>query len=173
MSVRPTSRQYLRCIPPHGISPHGRLNADRKSANRTRCVRRPAGRHNFGRKTEDAIQADSYRRKLQSPYGFTPGISSGITAVRTTGFGTSAPELRIRRLRPIRSKSHSGACAAVHSRPASEEAYGRRPFRIGTMATADRKIQTGLRDNRPSVRKRKDREHHPAVQINKLLINNE
>lgn len=109
MSVRPTSRQYLRCIPPHGISPHGRLNADRKSANRTRCV----------------------------------------------------------------SKSHSGACAAVHSRPASEEAYGRRPFRIGTMATADRKIQTGLRDNRPSVRKRKDREHHPAAQINKLLINNE
>lgn len=52
---------------------------------------------------------------------------------------------------------------AIHSRPASEEAYGRRPFGIGTMATADRKIQTGLRDNRPSVRKRKDREHHPAV----------
>lgn len=167
MSVRPTSRQYLRCIPPHGISLHGRLNADRKSANRTRYVRRPAGRHNSGRKTEDAIQdaiqADSYRRKLQSPHGFTPGISSGITAVRTTGSGTSAPELRIRRLRPIRSKSHSGACVAVHSRPVSEEAYGRRPFGIGTMATADRKIQTGLRDNRPSVRKRKDREHHPAV----------
>lgn len=37
MSVRPTSRQYLRCIPPHGISPHGRLNADRKSA--THAVR--------------------------------------------------------------------------------------------------------------------------------------
>ena len=167
MSVRPTSRQYLRCIPPHGISPHGRLNADRKSANRTRCVRRPAGRHNSGRK------ADSYRRKLRSPHRFAPGISSGITAVRTTDSGTSAPELRIRRLRPIRSKSHSGACAAVHSRPVSEEAYGRRPFGIGTMATADRKIQTGLRDNRPSVRKRKDREHHPAAQINKLLINNE
>ena len=102
--------------------------------------------------------------------------TSGFVSPKITvaaWIGTSAPELRIRRLRPIRSKSHSGACAAVHSRPVSEEAYGRRPFGIGTMATADRKIQTGLRDNRPSVRKRKDREHHPAAQINKLLINNE
>lgn len=76
MSVRPTSRQYLRCIPPHGISPHGRLNADRKSANRTRCVRRPADRHNFGLKTEDAYKririAENYSRRMDSLRGYHP-----------------------------------------------------------------------------------------------------
>ena len=173
MSVRPTSRQYLRCIPPHGISLHGRLNADRKSANRTRCVRRTCQSAQFRPEDERRHTSGFVSPKITVAAWIRSGILSGITAVRTTGSGTSAPELRIRRLRPIRSKSHSGACAAVHSRPVSEEAYGRRPFGIGTMATADRKIQTGLRDNRPSVRKRKDREHHPAAQINKSLINNE